>query len=208
MKRFNFFFLTILSLFTVFNLAASVYTPISLMFDITKSNVAFVALIALFFFEVIWLRMISASHILKVFIVVPIMNLASIVITTWGPYFIFENIITGKFTRYMVYVNFKDFMSSKTALMHGALLIVIWVLINVAVEAMVVGLFYHQINKRSLVILLTTMHLLSVGVALTPELMKKFEIQEVKIERSVAKPTEAKSEKLVEDKKPKEKEAE
>lgn len=185
------------------SLTASVFTPISLMFDITKSNVAFVALIALFFMEVIWLRLISGSHILKVLFVVPCMNIASVAITTWGPYFIFENIITGKFTRYMVYVNFKDFMASNTALLHGLLIVGIWVLINVAVEAMAVGLFYHQINKRSLIIMLVTAHLISVGVAVTPELMKKFNIKEVTIERTLPKPLEqSKDDKKSKDKEP------
>lgn len=205
MKRSKIIMLSIFSLFYCLYVQASVFTPIDLMFDITKSNVAFVALMALFFMEVIWLRLISGSHVLKVLFVVPCMNVASVAITTWGPYFIFENIITGKFTRYMVYVNFKDFMASNTALMHGLLIIAIWVLINVAVEAMVVGLFYHHINKRSLVIMLVTAHLLSVGVAVAPELMKKFEIKEVTIERSVPKPTEVKSEKLGEDTKSKDK---
>ena len=171
-------------------IGASVFTPINLFFDITQSNIAFVALIALFFIELIWLRMISHSHILKVLFVVPCMNVASWAITTWGPYFIFENIITGKFTRYMVYVNFKDFMASNMALLHGLLILGIWVLINVAVEAMVVGLFYHQINKRSLIIMLITVHLISVGVAGVPELMKQFDIKEITIERTVPKPSE------------------
>jgi len=169
-------------------LCASVFTPISLVFDITKSNVAFVSLVALFFMEVIWLRLISGSHILKVLFVVPCMNIASVAITTWGPYFIFENIVTGKFTRYMVYVNFKDFMASNGAMLHGLLIIGIWVLINVAVEAMVAGIFYHQINKRSLIIMLITAHLISVGIAVTPELMKKFNVKEVSLERSTPAP--------------------
>lgn len=173
------------------SVSASVYTPIGLMFDVTQSNGAFVALMALFFIECIWLRVIAKSHILKIFCVVPCMNLVSLVVTTWGPYFIFEHIVTGKFTRYMVYVNFKDFMASSTALMHGLLLIGIWVVINVAVEAMVVGLFYHTINKRSLAVMLITVHLISVGIAAVPELMKKFKIKEITLERSVPKPLEA-----------------
>ena len=173
------------------NMSASVYTPIGLMFDLTKSQGAFVALLALFFIECIWLRIIAQSHILKIFCVVPCMNLVSLVVTTWGPYFIFEHIVTGKFTRYMVYVNFKDFMASSTALMHGLLLIGIWIVINVAVEAMVVGLFYHTINKRSLAVMLITVHILSVAIAAMPEIMKKFKIQEPTIERSVPKPLEA-----------------
>ena len=191
MKRSEKILLSTVLFLTAVNVAASVFTPISLIFDITKSNVAFVALIALFFIEVIWLRFISHSHILKVLFVVPCMNIASVAITTWGPYFIFENIITGKFTRYMVYVNFKDFMASNTALLHGLLIVGIWVLINVAVEAMVVGIFYHQINKRSLVIMLVTVHLLSVGIAVVPELMKQFDIKEITIERTVPKPSES-----------------
>lgn len=175
---------------TAFCATASVFTPISFAFDITKSNSAFVALIALFFMQVIWLRLISNSHILKVLFVVPCMNLASFAITTWGPYFIFENIITGKFTRYMLYVNFKDFMASSTALLHGLMIIGILLLINVAVEAMVVGLFYHQINKRALLIMLITTHLISVGVALAPEFAKRFDIKEIILERTVPKPSE------------------
>jgi hypothetical protein len=190
MERFEKIVLTIFGFFIAAPLAASVFTPISLVFDITKSNAAFIALIALFFIEAIWLRVISGSHILKVLFVVPCMNLASVAITAWGPYFIFENVITGKFTRYMVYVNFKDFMASKTAFMHGLVIVGIWVLINVAVEAMVVGLFYHQINKRSLIVMLIAMHLMSVGVAVIPELMKKYDIKEITIERAVPQPSE------------------
>ena len=182
-------------------ISASVFTPIDLMFDITKNNAAFVALIALLFIECIWLRIIAESHILKILLVVPCMNLTSLAITTWGPYFIFENIVTGKFTRYMVYVNFKDFMASNTAMLHGLLIIGIWVLINVAVEAMVVGIFYHKINKRSLMIMLVTAHVLSIGFAAAPELMKKFNIKEPALERSVPKPSEDKPTALAEDKK-------
>lgn len=202
MKRFGFLSMSCILFFSTASLWASVYTPISLAFDITKSNPAFVALIALFFMQVIWLRLISGSHILKVLFVVPCMNVASVVITTWAPYFIFENIITGKFTRYMVYVNFKDFLASNTALLNGLLIVGVWVLINVAVEAMVVGLFYHTINKRSLFIMLVVTHVLGIGVALAPEVMKKLNVKEVTIERVAPKPLEQPKD----EKKPKEKE--
>lgn len=184
MKRVANFLAAIVLFLIATDAVASVFTPINLMFDITKSNAAFAALMALFFIEVVWLRFIADTHILKVLLVIPLMNLASVAITFWGPYFIFENIITGKFTRYMVYVNFKDFMASNTAFLHGLLIVGIWVLINVAVEAMVVGLFYHTINKRSLITMLITVHLLSVGVAVAPELMKKLDIKEIKLDRS------------------------
>lgn len=164
----------------VTTLSASVFTPINITYNVTQSTRAFIGLILLLFIEVIWLRLIAKSHILKVMVVAGLMNVASLAITTWGPYFIFENIITGSFTRYMVYVNVKDFMASPYALLHGILIVGIWILINVAVEAMVVGLFYHTINKRSLFILLVTVHLMSVGAALYPEFIKKVQSKEVK----------------------------
>lgn len=189
MKSFNKLLIMSAGLSIAAPLCASVFSPINFMFDITKSNVAFVALVALLFMEVLWLRVITGSHILKVLFVVPCMNIASVAITTWGPYFIFENIVTGKFTRYMVYVNFKDFMASNSAMLHGLLIVGIWVLINVAVESMVAGIFYHTVNKRSLITMLVTAHLISVGVAVAPELMKKFDVKEISLERSTTPPT-------------------
>jgi hypothetical protein len=172
-----------------YSLSASVYTPIGLVFDVTKSNSAFMALVALFFIETFWLRIIANSHIIKVLVVVPITNLASIAITVWGPYFLFERIITGKFTRYMVYINFKDFMASGSAFLNWLLILSMWLTITVAVEAMVVGIFYHTINKRSLITMLVTVHLMSVGVAIAPEVMKYIEVEQAVRKRAKPKDT-------------------
>lgn len=160
-KKIILFFSTLLASCSLW---ASVIVPGTIALGNLELTYTSAFVILAFVLQWIGMLLLVRKNYIKVTFVTVLMTLASALLVTWGPLLIIDNIVTGKFVRYMLYLDVTA-LTKTLATFYGAMALLIWLIMNVAIELTVAALFFHDINKRKLFLLLIMTHAVSLGLA-------------------------------------------
>ncbi|MCX5922346.1 MAG: hypothetical protein NTX86_03390 [Candidatus Dependentiae bacterium] len=149
-------------------LQASILIPASLTLGSVGTWATVIQLLLLFCVELYFLRTIIKESFLKMVAVAAVMNVISAVLVSWGPVFVIKNVITGKFIRLLAYTDIKD-TPLLAAIFYGAIAAGLWIILNVAIEMVIVLLFFHNVNRVKLFKILVGIHIAAIllGIGFT-----------------------------------------
>ena len=168
MKPMHIFHMLFVLLLSVFNqVHASILVPASLSLGSVNNLLIGLQLLILFSLELYFLRKILKQALWKIAGVTVIMNSASAVLISWGPFLIIRNLITSRIALFLAYSDIKD-APLLSSISYGLVAAAIWIILNIAIEMVIVLIFFHDANKRKLFKLLLAVHIIAIllGVAI------------------------------------------